>query len=448
MRALKVRRSFAVVGAVALAAIAVPLTVMNVAQAASGDPVVTQLPDTSGCNGVTATPGSQNTTKRLVSGDLEPGGTVTFQIGYPVDASDVSGRSTFVITDCVFIGDTAVAKYEVSFVPNTTDFILTFQLVIPETAPIGAEYCNYAKTTAAPSKSQASNRKANPACFHVGGDLRIIKQATGDTTHTPLAGAAFTVTCTTSITIPPVVISGIDGTTVFNGTTYTVSGTSPTGIIAIAGPAGTPCTVVETAPPPGYDKPANSTFNYTIPVGTSQSVNYISDPRSKNTTALTTAATGGTVGDAIHDVATVTGATTNPTATGTVTFNLYSTSDCSGAVIFTSTVPLVGGTTATSDAFTPTTAGSYFWTAAYSGDANNLAFTAPCGAANETSVLAKRTTGVTTVATSATVGGSISDTATVTGGLNPTGTVTFNLYGPSDTADCTGTAIFTSTVPL
>jgi hypothetical protein len=307
-----------VLGATALAAIAVPLTVPLIASAADGDPVVTLQDGTSGCNGVVATPGSENTTKRLVAGDLEPGGTVTFQIGYPVDATDVSGRETFVITDCVFIGDTAVAKYEVSFVPNTTNFILTFQLTIPADAPVGAEYCNYAKTTAAPSASQASNRKANPACFHIGGDLRIIKQAAGDADHTPLGGASFTVTCTTSVTIPPVVISGIDGTTVFNGTTYTVSGASPTGIIAIAGPAGTPCTVTETAPPPGYDLPAVATFEYTIPVGTSQSVNYISDPRTKNTTTLTTAATSATVGGAIHDVATLAGATAD--AGGTIRF--------------------------------------------------------------------------------------------------------------------------------
>ncbi|MFN2561396.1 MAG: hypothetical protein ABR571_08910, partial [Jatrophihabitans sp.] len=133
------------------------------------------------------------------------------------------------------------------------------------------------------------------------------------------------------------------------------------------------------------------------------------------------------------------------------TFKLYGpsdTADCTGTAIFTSTVPLGADGTATSGTFSPTTAGSYYWTASYSGDVNNLPDTEACGGTDETSTVGKTTTVVGTAASSATVGGPISDTATVTGGLNPTGMVTFKLYGPSDTADCTGTAIFTSTVPL
>ena len=86
---------------------------------------------------------------------------------------DVAGRAEFEITDCVFIEDVAVAKYFIHFVPNTENFELEFTLEVPDDAPIGDEYCNYAKTTAAPSDSQASNRKAGPACFIVGGALRV-----------------------------------------------------------------------------------------------------------------------------------------------------------------------------------------------------------------------------------------------------------------------------------
>src|SRR5438552_1893802 len=149
----------AVVAAAALAGFAAPLTLAAPAGAAPGDPVVTLQQGTAGCNGVRPTPGSENTSKRLVSGDLEPGGTLTFEIAYPVSASDVSGRTTFVITDCVFINGKAALKYTVSFVPNTENFLLTFQLTIPEGTPVGALYCNDAKTTAAPSDSPASNRK-------------------------------------------------------------------------------------------------------------------------------------------------------------------------------------------------------------------------------------------------------------------------------------------------
>ena len=76
------------------------------ALAADGDPVVELQDGVNGCQGVLPTPGSENTNKRLIGGSLEPGGTATFEISYPVSAEDVSGRETFVITDCVFI-DTA-----------------------------------------------------------------------------------------------------------------------------------------------------------------------------------------------------------------------------------------------------------------------------------------------------------------------------------------------------
>jgi hypothetical protein len=87
----------------------------------------------------------------------------------------------------------AVAKYFIHFVPNTENFVLTFTLNIPANAPVGDEYCNYAKTTAAPSQSQASNRKAGPACFLIGGDLLINKT---DAAGNPLPGADFSINCT------------------------------------------------------------------------------------------------------------------------------------------------------------------------------------------------------------------------------------------------------------
>jgi Putative Ig domain len=42
----------------------------------------------------------------------------------------------------------------------------------------------------------------------------------------------------------------------------------------------------------------------------------------------------------------------------------------------------------------------------------------------------------------------VTDTATLTGGSSPTGTITFNLYGPSDTADCSGTPADTETAAV
>jgi hypothetical protein len=59
----------------------------------------------------------------------------------------------------------------------------------------------------------------------------------------------------------------------------------------------------------------------------------------------------------------------------------------------------------------------------------------------------KTTPTITTSATSATLGGSVSDTATLAGGQSPTGTITFRLFGPNN-ASCAGTPVFTSTVAV
>ena len=246
---------------------------------ANGDvgdtPVVTLEDGINGCNGVRPTPGSENTTKRLdpdFPSNFDPGGTVGFIIDYPVDPTDVSGRETFVITDCVFVDGEAVAKYSVSFVPNTTDFQLRFAVPIAPGTPLGAAFCNYAKTTAAPSQSQASNRKAGPACFTVGGGLRIEKRS-GSAQGDLLGGASFDVVCSPTVALPPTIITGLSSPSHTNPNgTVSASGTSATGAIAINGPSGTPCTVTETAAPPGYQLDSTPR-QLVIPIGDSQTVN-------------------------------------------------------------------------------------------------------------------------------------------------------------------------------
>lgn len=237
-------------------------------------PVVTLEDGVNGCNGVRPTPGSENTTKRLdpdFAGNFDPGGVVGFVIDYPVDESDVSGRTTFVITDCVFVDGTAVAKYSVSFVPNTTGFQLRFAVPVPPGTPLGAELCNYAKTTAAPSESQASNRKAGPACFTVGGSLRIEKRS-GSATGPLLPGASFSVVCSPTVALPPTVITGLSSQSHADPDgTVSALGVAGTGAVAINGPSGTACTVTETEAPPGYQLDPTSR-RLLIPVGTSQSV--------------------------------------------------------------------------------------------------------------------------------------------------------------------------------
>jgi hypothetical protein len=93
----------------------------------------------------------------------------------------------------------------------------------------------------------------------------------------------------------------------------------------------------------------------------------------------------------LTDSATVSGLT-SPESSATVEFKLYGPDDatCSGTPVFTSTKPATpSGTTATatSDAFTPTAAGTYRWIASYSGDANNTAKAGACNDANESTTV-------------------------------------------------------------
>jgi hypothetical protein len=123
---------------------------------------VTLQPDTNGCTGVLPSTDG-NTDMRVVGGTMVPGGTAVFEITYPLNASSVG--KNFTITACAFINDVATLKYLVSFVPSNQSFVLRMTFAVPDDAPVGGMYCNYAKTTRSPTAAQASQRKAGPACF-------------------------------------------------------------------------------------------------------------------------------------------------------------------------------------------------------------------------------------------------------------------------------------------
>ncbi len=146
----------------ALTALAACVLLTSTAVATHGDTHVTLQPDTKGCAGVLPSTDG-NTDMELVGGTLVPGGTAIFQITYPLDASSIGKE--FTITSCAFISGVATLKYLVSFVPSNQAFVLQMTFAVPDDAPVGAMYCNYAKTTRSPTAAQASQRKAGPACF-------------------------------------------------------------------------------------------------------------------------------------------------------------------------------------------------------------------------------------------------------------------------------------------
>ena len=100
----------------------------------------------------------------------------------------------------------------------------------------------------------------------------------------------------------------------------------------------------------------------------------------------TTASPGVALGEAIHDTALLTGGSS---ATGTITFRLYLTSDttCSN-VLDTGSVGVNGDGSYDSPAVTPPSPGAYQWVATYSGDAQNNSAATACNDPNEQTTIA------------------------------------------------------------
>jgi hypothetical protein len=143
------------------------------------------------------------------------------------------------------------------------------------------------------------------------------------------------------------------------------------------------------------------------------------------------------VGQAIHDVATLSGGY-NPT--GNITFDVFAPGDasCSTPIHVPPPQTVSGAATYLSGSYTTSAAGTYQWIAHYSGDANNIALDTACNDGSESSTVNRAAPSIATLATptNGTVGQALTvgDTATVFNGYNPSGSVMFMLY--SDAA-CT-----------
>lgn len=131
---------------------------------------------------------------------------------------------------------------------------------------------------------------------------------------------------------------------------------------------------------------------------------------------------------------------------GTVTFRLYSPADTACATpTFTSTIA-VSGSSLDSASYTTAAAGTYRWTVAYSGDADNSPVGPTACSAPGAAVVVSGAKAVLTIAAPAPVADAIHGQVFLGDGFDPTGSVTFYLSPPGDTF-CSQT-IFTSTVPV
>src|SRR5262249_18778335 len=126
---------------------------------------------------------------------------------------------------------------------------------------------------------------------------------------------------------------------------------------------------------------------------------------------------------------------------GTITFVLSGP----GGFSYTQTDTVSGNGTYTAGDTLPTTgqvAGTYTWSAHYSGDANNVSANDQGGTAEQTIVRGATPSLITTPnAASIGLGGTATDTATLSGGYFPSGSITFTLTNTD-----TSTVVFTNTV--
>jgi hypothetical protein len=159
---------------------------------------------------------------------------------------------------------------------------------------------------------------------------------------------------------------------------------------------------------------------------------------------LTLAATSAVAGQAIHATAVL---SESPNAAGEISFEVFGPGDqtCSGPPLAPAPAPasVNGEGEYASGEVVPPAAGTYHWSASYSGDLENPPAESPCSAVSS---VEKANPALTGSASNGAVGTAIHDQATVTGGVSPTGELTFSVYGPAD-AGCS-TPLETVTVPL
>jgi hypothetical protein len=152
----------------------------------------------------------------------------------------------------------------------------------------------------------------------------------------------------------------------------------------------------------------------------------------------------GPIGTVLQDTASLSGGSS---PTGSIEFNLYATKDCSGTAVDTEKVPVSGdGPYSTSTGYKTAAAGTYQWTAAYSGDASNSPVNTACG--DEPVTVSKASPAIATSPSppSGAAGSQLTDVATLQGGFNATGTITFTVY--TGTGCPAASVVFTQSVPV
>ncbi len=285
-------------------------------------------------------------------------------------------------------------------------------------------------------------------------------------------GTSIAVPVSTAVT-DTATLAGPGASTAKGTVTYTAY--SDPGCSTLVGTDG-PLTITTPGTLPASDPESLSTVGYyywkasysgdsanapsTTPCGSAGEVETVGSPPNKPTTLTTSLSGGGQTGvtvtvpsgTTVTDTATLAG-TNAATASGSVTYTLYSDSGCTQVVgtdgPLTITTP---GTLPPSDPEAVTKAGTYYWQASYSGDSANLLSTSTCGATGEVETVSSKML-TTTLTTSLSGGGQsgttitvptdtpVTDAATLAGTNAATagGTVTYTAYSDSGCTTLVGT---------
>jgi hypothetical protein len=203
--------------------------------------------------------------------------------------------------------------------------------------------------------------------------------ATPTTTVSPAANPTVTITFAQTST------SGSTPVTAYNVNRYAQGSSSST---SISGSCGITASIVTCT-----DTPGAGTWQYTD-VPTIASSNWTGTESAKSTAVvvqalptLSVGATASIVANAgVTPSGTLAGATTSPAPGGSVSFSVFgpqatAPTTCTGtgwSTVGTAVTVTANGAYNASAAFTPITAGTYWWHASYSGDIHNSAANSPC----------------------------------------------------------------------
>jgi hypothetical protein len=252
---------------------------------------------------------------------------------------------------------------------------------------------------------------------------------------------------------PTVMVSNVSPNPATTGqlVAVTFSATDPDGTISYFtvtwGDSTTPDTRAATATSDTHTYTAAGPFTITVKAtdnsgSTGQNSFVITVTQAISTVTITTtlSQTSITVGGSVTDAASLSGNT--PTAGGSVTYNFFTGSTCSGTGTPVGTpASVTNGVVPNSASQTFNTVGSFSWIAVYGGDTRNSPATSPC----EPLTVNLATPSLSTIlsATTITAGQSVSDSATLTNSFQAGGTVTYNSFS---TSDCSGTSTVVSKV--